>query len=120
EASVREDVLLDERVAAPETSLEAFAPSWFARSTDAHAPVVEKQAARGDTADPVIEKEPARRERAGDGREILAQPLDAHMLDHADARDLVERSEARRIAVVAKFDMAEPFEARFGDALDGQ
>jgi hypothetical protein len=52
----------------------------------------------------VIEKESARLECAVRDTEVFVQSLDAHVLDHANARDLVERLVAGQRSIIANLD----------------
>src|SRR5258706_131947 len=73
--------------------------------------------ARGDA---VIHDDPALGEQRADFREIGLEMAQAHMLEHADARDLVECALARNIAVVLQAHLAAALESLFLDPLRGE
>src|SRR5207245_11170812 len=60
--------------------------------------------------DAVIHDEPALGEQRPDFREISLEMAQAHVLEHADARDLVEHALARNIAVVLQAHLAAALE----------
>src|SRR5882762_1564044 len=70
--------------------------------------------------DAVIHDEPARGQQRADFREISLEMAQAHMLEHADARDLVEDALARNIAVVLQAHLAAALEPLLQDPLRGE
>ena len=72
------------------------------------------------THDPMVEKQASRFERAVRDVEVLAESLDADVLDHADARDLIERLVSGERAIVANLDRHGVRQAGSGNALARQ
>src|SRR5712692_6002076 len=70
--------------------------------------------------DAVIHDEPAFGQQRADFREISLEMAQAHMLEHADARDLVEDALARNIAIVLQAHLAAALEPLFPDPPRGE
>src|SRR6266849_10822471 len=70
--------------------------------------------------DAVIHDEPALGQQRSDFREISLEMEQADMLEHADARDLVENALARNIAVVLQANLAAALEPLFPDPPRGE
>src|SRR5882762_8791873 len=70
--------------------------------------------------DAMIHDEPALGEQRPDFREISLEMAQAHVLEHADARDLVEDALARNIAVVLQAHLAAALEPLLPDPLRGE
>src|SRR2546426_11089105 len=73
--------------------------------------------ARGDA---VIHDEPALGQQRADFREISLEMAQTHMLEHADARDLVEDALARNIAIVLQAHLAAALESLLPDPSRGE
>src|SRR6185312_3879308 len=67
--------------------------------------------------DPVVEHQPARLEDAAYLAEIVREPCDTDVLEHADARDLVVEHVLGKIEIVAKFHLHSVRKAARGDLL---
>src|SRR5438094_890373 len=70
--------------------------------------------------DAVIHDEPALGQQRADFREISLEMAQAHMLEHADARDLVENDLARDIAIVLQAHLAAALEPLLPNPLRGK
>ena len=81
---------------------------------DAAAEAVGAQRVVGD---PVVQHEPPGLQNPPDLAEVPGKARDTHVLEHPDARDLVEERILGQVEVVAKLDLHAAFEPARGDLL---